>query len=137
MFRALTCPSSGGKIVCLLHYYPRHVSSINMPIFRRRNCIVCYTIILEMFRALTCPSSGGKIVCLLHYYPQHVLSINMPIFRRKTETETDCVHNFACKWRRNSKFNLWHCVVTVLNFHTRHSDDRVGNTPSCSGHSWF
>jgi len=23
----------------LLHYYPRHVSNINMPIFRRKNCI--------------------------------------------------------------------------------------------------
>ena len=23
----------------LLHYYTRHVSSINMPIFRRKNCI--------------------------------------------------------------------------------------------------
>ena len=22
----------------MLHYYPRHVSSINMPIFRRKNC---------------------------------------------------------------------------------------------------
>ena len=26
-------------IICLLHYYPRHISSINMPIFRRKNCI--------------------------------------------------------------------------------------------------
>ena len=25
--------------ICLLHYYPRHVSSINIPIFRRKNCI--------------------------------------------------------------------------------------------------
>ena len=25
--------------ICLLHYYPRHVSSINMPIFRRKYCI--------------------------------------------------------------------------------------------------
>ena len=25
--------------ICLLHYYPRHVSSINMPILRRKNCI--------------------------------------------------------------------------------------------------
>ena len=25
--------------ICLLHYYPRHVSRINMPIFRRKNCI--------------------------------------------------------------------------------------------------
>ena len=24
---------------CMLHYYPRHVLSINMPIFRRTNCI--------------------------------------------------------------------------------------------------
>ena len=23
----------------MLHYYPRHVSSINMPIFKRKNCI--------------------------------------------------------------------------------------------------
>ena len=23
----------------MLHYYPRHVSSINMPIIRRKNCI--------------------------------------------------------------------------------------------------
>ena len=26
--------------VCMLHYNPRHVSSINMPIFRRTNCII-------------------------------------------------------------------------------------------------
>ena len=25
--------------ICLLHYYPRHVSSINMPIVRKKNCI--------------------------------------------------------------------------------------------------
>jgi len=25
--------------ICLLHYYPRHGSSINMPIFIRKNCI--------------------------------------------------------------------------------------------------
>ena len=27
-------------IICMLHYNPRHVSSINMPIFRRINCII-------------------------------------------------------------------------------------------------
>ena len=78
--------------ICLLHYYPRHVSSINMPIFRSKNCIhtasgifalckrlpstlvesglLCYIIILDMFRALTCPSSGGKIV-----FTQHLVSL--------------------------------------------------------------
>ena len=24
--------------ICLLHYYPRNISNINMPIFRRKNC---------------------------------------------------------------------------------------------------
>ena len=26
--------------ICILHYNPRHVSSINMPIFRRTNCTI-------------------------------------------------------------------------------------------------
>ena len=26
--------------ICMLHYNPRHVSSTNMPIFRRKNCII-------------------------------------------------------------------------------------------------
>jgi hypothetical protein len=26
--------------ICMLHYNPRHVSSINMPIFSRTNCII-------------------------------------------------------------------------------------------------
>jgi hypothetical protein len=26
--------------ICMLHYNPRHVLSINMPIFRRTNCII-------------------------------------------------------------------------------------------------
>jgi hypothetical protein len=32
--------------ICMLHYNPQHVSSINMPIFRRANCIIFYYIIL-------------------------------------------------------------------------------------------
>ena len=75
--------------ICLLHYYPRHVSNINMPLFRRKNCIHTASgifalrkrlpstlvesgllfIILDMFRALTWPSSGGKIV-----FTQHLVS---------------------------------------------------------------
>ena len=66
MFRALTCPSSGGKIVFAQHL----VSSLSVKV-----CTVhwlradSFTIILDMFRALTCPSSGGKIV-----FTQHLVS---------------------------------------------------------------
>jgi hypothetical protein len=34
----LQCTLLYSITICLLHYYPRHVSGINMPIFRRKNC---------------------------------------------------------------------------------------------------
>ena len=68
--------------LCLLHYYPRHVSSISMPVFRRKNCIHTASDIFALckrlhsalvksglFRASTCPSSGRKIV-----FTQHLVS---------------------------------------------------------------
>jgi hypothetical protein len=81
----------------MLHYNSRHVSSINMPIFRRTNCIITasgiatlckrmystpdesrlqssYTTILDMFRASTCPSSGGQDILSLHLLSS--LSVN-------------------------------------------------------------
>ena len=37
---------------CMLHYYPRHVSSINMPIFRRKNCIHTASGIVALCKSL-------------------------------------------------------------------------------------
>jgi len=34
----LLCTILYSLTIYLLHYYPRHVSSINMPMFRRKNC---------------------------------------------------------------------------------------------------
>ena len=64
--------------ICLLHYYPRHISSINMPIFKRKNCIQTASGIFALCKRLhsTLVESG-----------LHVSSINMPIFRRK-----NCIH---------------------------------------------
>ena len=36
----------------MLHYYPRHVSSINMPIFRRKNCILTTSGIVALCKRL-------------------------------------------------------------------------------------
>ena len=38
--------------VCMLHYNPRHVSSINMPIFRRTNCIITASGIVTLCKRL-------------------------------------------------------------------------------------
>ena len=36
----------------MLHYYPRHVSDINMPIFRRTNCILTASGIVALCKRL-------------------------------------------------------------------------------------
>ena len=36
----------------MLHYYPQHVSSINMPIFRRKNCILTASGIVTLCKRL-------------------------------------------------------------------------------------
>jgi len=36
----------------MLHYNPRHVSSINMPIFRRTNCIIAASGIIALCKRL-------------------------------------------------------------------------------------
>ena len=38
--------------ICMLHYNPRHVSSINMPIFRRTNCIMTASGIVTLCKRL-------------------------------------------------------------------------------------
>ena len=38
--------------ICMLHYNPRHVSRINMPIFRRTNCIITASGIVTLYSRL-------------------------------------------------------------------------------------
>jgi len=38
--------------MCMLHHHPRHVSSINMPIFRRTNCIITASDIVTLCKRL-------------------------------------------------------------------------------------
>jgi len=38
--------------ICMVHYNPRHVSSINMPIFRRTNCTITASGIVTLCKRL-------------------------------------------------------------------------------------
>jgi hypothetical protein len=38
--------------ICMLHYNPRHISSVNMPIFRRTNCIITASDIVTLCKRL-------------------------------------------------------------------------------------
>ena len=72
--------------ICMLHYNPRHVSSINVPIFRRANCIIT--------------ASGIVTLCMYSMPDENRLS--QPAFIRHTVqpfTESDdtrCCDNTIC-----------------------------------------
>ena len=84
MFRALTCPSSGGQSVLSQHL----VSPLSV-----NGCTVC------RMRADSLLSSGilYSRYIMLHYNPQHVSSINMPVFRRTKCIITVSVIVTLCK----------------------------------------
>ena len=74
--------------ICLLHYYPRHVSSINMPIFRRKNCIhtasgifaLCKRLHITLCNVQTFTESEDTRCCVKTIFPPedgHVNARNM------------------------------------------------------------
>ena len=49
----------------MLHYNPRHVSSINMPIFRRTNCIITASGIITLCKWLFSMPDESRLFCIL------------------------------------------------------------------------
>jgi len=45
----------------MLHYYPRHVSSINMPVFRRKNCIHTAPVIVALCKRLHSTPAESRV----------------------------------------------------------------------------
>ena len=76
--------------ICLLHYYPRHVSSINMPIFRRKNRIHTASGILALCKRLhsTLVESG-----LVRSQPVYCADVY-----REPRYQMLCEYNFS-SWR--------------------------------------
>ena len=95
--------------ICMLHYNPRHVSSINMPIFRRTNCIITASGTVTLCKRLysmsdesrLCPSSGGQIVLSQHLVSS--LSVNGCTVCRK---RADSAHLQEDKSYYHS---IWYC----------------------------
>jgi hypothetical protein len=51
--------------ICMLHYNPRHVSSINMPIFRRRNFIITASGVVTLCKRLYRIPDESRLLCSL------------------------------------------------------------------------
>jgi hypothetical protein len=51
----------------MLHYYPRHVSSINMPIFRRTNCIITASGIVALCKRLRSTPVESRLQSTLNW----------------------------------------------------------------------
>ena len=69
--------------ICLLHYYPRHVSSINMPIFKRKNCI---------------HTSSGIFALCKRLHSTLVESVYWADVYRERRYQMMCEYNFS-SWR--------------------------------------
>jgi hypothetical protein len=48
--------------ICMLHYNPRHVSSINIPIFRKTNCIITASGIVTLCKRLYSMPQENKLL---------------------------------------------------------------------------
>ena len=65
--------------ICMFHYDPRHVSSINMPIFRRINCIITSSGIVTLCKWLYSVPDESRLLCNTICPPEdgHVNARNM------------------------------------------------------------
>jgi hypothetical protein len=49
--------------ICMLHYNPRHISSINVPIFRRTNCITTASGIVTLYTVQYSMPDENRLLC--------------------------------------------------------------------------
>ena len=79
--------------ICMLHYNPQHVSTINMPILRRTNCIITASGIVTLCKWLYSMLDESRHV--EDYNVTYILLMNK-----------NCALKF-CKWNRsNFYFNI-------------------------------
>jgi len=71
----------------MLHYNPRHVSSINMPIFRRTNCIITASGIVALYKQLyNMPDENGLQSAVIRHTVQPFIESD----------DTRCCNNTIC-----------------------------------------
>ena len=60
----------------MLHYNPRHVSSINMSIFRRTNCIITASGIVTLCEGLYSMPDESRLLYVEDYNVTYILLMN-------------------------------------------------------------
>ena len=82
---------------CMLHYYPRHVSSINMPIFRRTNCIHTASGIVALCKRLHSTPVESRLQSREWRYQTLQSALNRRTLQPFTESDdTRCCDNTIC-----------------------------------------
>ena len=116
----------------MLHYYPRHVSSINMPIFRRTNCIHAASGIVALCKRLhstpvesmvneiiLCYDARSKKNIKFHELCIHFLILRSVLLYFRHDT-ANCLQSFIHKTKFHTfritdpislPQNLFHCVT--------------------------
>ena len=115
--------------ICMLHYNPRHVSSINMPIFRRTNCIITASGIVTLCKRLYSVPDESRLLCSLLSF------LVTPSTWSLDRAVTWNSWNQEAKVESNSKFDVPHFVLTKL-FHARKATHWNRVVTKCKTHCW-
>ena len=86
----------------MLHYYPRHVSSINMPIFRRTNCTHTASSIVALCKRLHSTPVESRLLCRATVYSER-------------RYQMLCVYNWSSwRWACWCSKHVEECSVTYI-----------------------
>ena len=102
----------------MLHYYPQHVSSINMPIFRRTNCILTASGIVAVCKRLhSTPVVSGLILYYDARSKKHQISFNSSemnsFITAKATRCRECWKDLNCSMRH--KNDLLSNTIMIFN----------------------
>jgi hypothetical protein len=86
----------------MLHYNPRHVSSINMPIFRRTNCIITASGIVILWKRLySMPDESGRASFIVHCNVLSLINLNIkPISSEFLTSSTNLLLTYLLTYLR-------------------------------------
>jgi len=82
--------------ICMLHYNPRHVSSINMPIFSSTNCIITASGIVTLCKRLYSTPDDSRLQSRLLQTAEQTALIQHTVLYCTESDDTRCCDNSIC-----------------------------------------
>ena len=99
--------------ICMLHYNPRHVSSINMPIFRRTNCIITASGIVTLCKRLYSMPDESSCYAMMHGQKNIKLLL---FYLLRTTHSPNLTRNYICGYIYQDFIVTTHYYIVFYHF---------------------